>query len=80
VKDHHCVLSLLLRTYCSPADNKTWSEMFGISPATLRRTLVEAEIALLATLNSMREARIEWPSLDGQVRMALAVEAKEPIV
>jgi DDE superfamily endonuclease len=80
VKDHHCVLSLLLHTYCSPADNKTWSEMFGISPATLSRTLVKAEIALLATLNSMREARIEWPSLDDQVRMALAVEAKEPIV
>ena len=80
VKDHHCVLSLLLHTYCSPAENKTWSEMFGIAPSTLSRTLLKAEIALLATLNSMREARIEWPSLDDQVRMALAVEAKEPIV
>jgi hypothetical protein len=80
VKDHHCVLSLLLHTYCSPVDNKTWSEMFGIAPATLSRTLVKAEIALLTTLNSMREARIEWPSLDDQVRMALAVEAKEYVV
>ena len=80
VKDHHCVLSLLLHTYCSPAENKTWSEMFGIAPSTLSRTLLKAKIALLATLISMREARIEWPSLDDQVRMALAVEAKEPIV
>lgn len=80
VKDHHCVLSLLLHTYCSPAENKTWSEMFGIVPSTLSRTLLKAEIALLATLNTMREARVEWPSLDDQVRMALAVEAKEPII
>lgn len=80
VKDHHCVLSLLLHTYCSPAENKTWSEMFGISPATLSRTLVKAENALLSTLNSMPEARVEWPSLNDQIRMGLAVEAKEPLI
>jgi hypothetical protein len=26
VKDHHCVLSLLPHSYCSPAEKKTWSE------------------------------------------------------
>ena len=80
VKDHHCVLSLLLHTYCSPAENKTWSEMFGISPGTLCRTLIKAEIALLSALNSMPEARVEWPSLNDQIRMGLAVELKEPLI
>ena len=80
VKDHHCILSLLLHSYCSPAENKTWSEMFGISPGTLIRTLVKAEIALLSTLNSMTEARVEWPSLNDQIRMGSAVEAKEPLI
>ena len=70
VKDHHCVLSLLLHTYCSPAENKTWSEMFGISPGTLSRTLVKAELALLATLNHLPKAKIEWPSLNDQIRKA----------
>ena len=80
VKDHHCILSLLLHSYCSPSENKTWSEMFGISPGTLIRTLVKAENALLSTLNSMTEARVEWPSSNDQIRMGFAVEAKEPLI
>ena len=80
MKDHQCVLSLLLHTYCAPAENKTWSEMFGISPGTLSRTLLKAEIALLSALNSMPEAKVEWPSLNDQIRMGLAVELKEPLI
>ena len=80
VRDHHCILSLLLHTYCSTAESKTWSEMFGIAPSTLRRTLLKAEIALLETLNSLPLARVEWPSIEYQIRMALLVETKEPLV
>lgn len=76
VRDHHCVLSLLLHSYCSPADRKTWSEMFGVAPSTLSRTLIKAEIALLATLNATKEADICWPSREDQIRMASLVERK----
>ena len=76
VRDHHCVLSLLLHSYCSPADRKTWSEMFGLAPSTLSRTLIKAEIALLQTLNVTKEADISWPSKEDQMRMALLVEKK----
>ena len=76
IKDHHCVLSLLLHSYCSPAEKKTWSEMFGITPSTLSRTIIKAENALLLALNSMKEADITWPSKEDQVRMAILVEQK----
>ena len=76
VRDHHCALSLLLHSYCSPAERKTWSEMFGIAPSTLSRTLIKAEIALLKTLNCSKEADICWPSKEDQIRMALLVEKK----
>jgi hypothetical protein len=66
MKDHHCVLALLLHSYCSPAENKTWCEMFGVTPSTLSRILVKAEIALDKTLNSLKEARICWPTLEEQ--------------
>jgi hypothetical protein len=46
VKDHHCVLALILHPYCNPAERKIWSEMFGIAPTTLDRTLLKAEEAL----------------------------------
>ena len=74
VKDHHCILSMLLHSYCSPADKKTWSEMFGVSPSTLSRTLLKAEVALLHALNATKEADVVWPSKDDQIRMALLVE------
>ena len=76
VKDHHCVLSLLLHSYCSPAEKKTWSEMFGIAPSTLSRTLIKAEKALLLALNATKEADVVWPTKADQVRMALLVEKK----
>lgn len=76
VRDHHCVLSLLLHSYCSPADRKTWSEMFGITPSTLSRTIIKAEIALWETLNYVKEADIRWPSKNDQIRMSLLVERK----
>lgn len=80
VRDYHCVLSLLLHRYCSPAENKTWSEMFGITPSTLIRTLAKGEAALLRTLNKLPEARVEWPSKAEQIDMALKVQAIEPII
>ena len=73
VKHNHCVLSLLLHSYCSPAEKKTWSEMFGIAPSTLSRTLIKAEKALLLALNA---TDVTWPSKADQVRMALLVEKK----
>lgn len=76
VKHHHCVLGLLLHTYCCPSEHKTWSEMFGIAPSTLSRTLIKAEIALQLTLESIEEAKISWPSKNDQVRMALLIEKK----
>lgn len=76
VRDHHCVLSLLLHSYCSPADRKTWCELFGVAPSTLSRTLIKAEMALLETLNASKEADISWPSKEDQVRMASMVERK----
>ena len=80
VKDHHCVLSLFLHSYCNPAEKKTWSEMFAITPSTLSRTLIKAEKALLLALNATKEADVTWPSKADQVRMALLVENKEPLL
>lgn len=80
VKDHHFVLSLLLHSYCSPAEKKIWSEMFAITPSTLSRTLIKAEKALLLALNATKEADVTWPSKADQVRMALLVENKDPLV
>ena len=65
-----------MHSYCGPADRKTWSEMFGVAPSTLSRTLIKAEIALLEALNASKEADISWPSKDDQIRMALMVERK----
>jgi hypothetical protein len=76
VKDHHCVISLLLHSYFSPAEKKTWSEMFGIAPLTLSRTLIKAEKALLLALSVTKEADVVWPSKADQIRMALLVEKK----
>lgn len=80
VRDYHCVLSILLHSYCSPAHDKTWSELFGVAPSTLSRTLQKAEIALEKALCKMREARIVWPTLVEQVVMADKVQAKEPLL
>ena len=81
VVDKHCALALLLHTYTSPAEHKTWCEMFGIVPSTLsRRTLEKAEIALDETLKNLPEAVIEYPSLEEQVRLANLVQEKEPFV
>jgi hypothetical protein len=80
VKDHYCILGLLFHTYCSPDERKTWSEMFGIAPTTLHRTSLEAEEALLLTLNFLPEAIIEWPSHELQVELAKKVQRKEPLI
>lgn len=80
VQDHHCVLGLLLHTYCSPAERKTWSEMFGIAPTTLDRTLLKAEESLILALHSLPEAIIEWPSHELQIYLARKVQMKEPLV
>ena len=50
--------------------------MFGIAPSTLSRTLINAEKALLLTLNATKEADVVWPTKADQVRMALLVEKK----
>ena len=76
VRDHHCVLFLLLHSYCSPVDRKTWSEVFGVALSTLSRTLIKAEIALLEALNASKKADISWPSKDDQIQMALMVVRK----
>jgi hypothetical protein len=30
MRDKHCILALLLHTYCSAGERVTWSEMFGV--------------------------------------------------
>jgi hypothetical protein len=80
VKDHYCILGLLFHTYCSPDERKTWSEMFGIAPTTLDRTLLKAEEALLLTLEFLPEVVIEWPSHQLQIELALKVQRKEPLI
>lgn len=80
VSDHHCVLALLLHTYTSPAERKTWCELYGVTPSSIARLLNDAEIALKSTLDSMYEARIVWPSKDEQYEMALKVQKKENVV
>ena len=77
VVDKHCALALLLHTYNSPAEHKTWCEMFGIVPSTLSRTLEKAEVALQKTLKNLPEAVIEWPSREEQVRLASLVQARK---
>ena len=80
VRDIHCVLAILLHSYCSPADRKTWSEFFGVHKSTLSRLLNQAENSMLITLQNLRDARIEWPSLEDQRRMAALVNRKEPLI
>jgi hypothetical protein len=80
MQDKHCVLGLLLHRFTSQAENKTWSELFGVAPSTLSRIFERAENALLLSLNNMSEARIAWPTLTEQVDMALKVERKEEII
>jgi hypothetical protein len=80
IKDHHCVLGLLLHTYCGTAERKTWSEMFAVVPATLARTLEKAEAALERTLQNLHEARVEWPSKDEQFALGKLVEAKDELI
>jgi hypothetical protein len=60
--------------YCSPAEKKTWSKMFGIAPSTLSRTLIKAENALLLALSVTKEADVVWPSKADQIRIAQFVE------
>ena len=63
VRDTHCVLAALLHSFCSPADQKTWCEMFGIAPSTWSRMIIKAEISLLAALKSLPQAKICWPPM-----------------
>ena len=80
VKDKHCVLGLLLHTYCSPADGKTWCELFGLPPATLYRYLDNAEAALDLALQQLDLAQISWPTFTEQRESAKLVRAKDKLI
>jgi hypothetical protein len=80
VKDHHCVLGLLLHVYRSSGERMIFTEMFGISPTTLDRTLLKGEEALLKALDYLPEAVIEWPSHELQVELARKAQRKEPLI
>ena len=80
IKDKHCVLALLRQYYSAPAEQKTWSELFGLAPSTISRYIRKAEVSLHACLLTLHDARIEWPSLDEQRSLAEKVENKNPLV
>lgn len=80
VRDKHCVLAIVLHFYCSPAEGKTWQELFGITPSTLSRLLDKAEQALFTSLRRMANASIRWPTIAEQMDMAAKVNAKAPLL
>lgn len=59
---------------------KTLCEVFAVPPTTLQRTLARAELALQAALRGFYPARIGWPSLEHQRRMATWVQKREPLL
>ncbi|ETP23156.1 hypothetical protein F441_03681 [Phytophthora nicotianae CJ01A1] len=78
--EHHQVLGLLLHYYEGSMGVKTICEIFAVPPTTLQRTLMKAEHALEAALRGFYPARISWPSLGHQRRMAAWVHAREPLL
>jgi hypothetical protein len=80
VRDHHCILAILLHGFCSAAESKTWHEMFGIAPATFSRLWHKGCLALMNALNALPEAAISWPTIDEQIALAAMVERKEPLI
>ncbi|KAE8992639.1 hypothetical protein PR003_g5872 [Phytophthora rubi] len=59
---------------------KSLCEIFAVPPTTLHRTVAQAELALQAALRGLYPARIGWPSLEHQHRMAAWVEIREPLL
>ena len=80
VRDHHCVLAVLLHSFCSEAESKTWQEMFGVAPSTISRLFQRGWESLQQALNNLPEASIKWPTHEEQHYMAALVEKKEPLM
>ena len=80
VRDFHCVLAIILHSFCSPAESKTWQEFFGVVPSTLSRLIIAGRKALEKSLDNLPEAAIRWPSLQEQITMALKVQRKESVI
>jgi hypothetical protein len=78
--DKKSVLAMILHFYCSETEYKTLCEIFSVPPATLSRTLQQAEKALLKCLNLIPEAVIKWPSKEEQILFASWVEQKYPLL
>ena len=74
------VLALLLQFYTAPLEKKTMCQLYAIPPTTLGRYLLLAEIALLAALYELPEARVQWPTLDEQREWGLLVAQKSHLV
>lgn len=76
----HSVLACLLYFYTAAVENKTLSEIFGVPPSTLSRTLVKAKLALDGALAELQNAQIRNPSKRKQRMWAMAAEEREPLV
>jgi hypothetical protein len=71
---------MVLHFYTNVTRQKTLCRAFGVSPATLSRTLTEAEYALAETLKCVSLARIGWPSKEEQALWAQWIKDKEPLI
>ena len=78
--DKHAILGLLLVHYSDQMGQKSLCQMFGIPPATVSRTLMRAEIALLEVLKLEPDARISWPSIEEQELWAEKINALFPLL
>ncbi|OWZ01523.1 hypothetical protein PHMEG_00027068 [Phytophthora megakarya] len=74
------VLACLLHFYTAAVEQKTLCELFGVPPATLSRTMQDAEKALQAALRDIPEATVEWPSKEMQAEWADQVTQKENLL
>ena len=70
---HRDVLGLTLHYIHSPANDFTLSLSFGITTATCNSMRRLGSASLLATLKSLPEARVEWPSIEQQKSWASVI-------
>ena len=80
VRDFHCVLAIILHSFCSPSECKTWQEFFGVAPSTLARLIISGRNALEKALDNLPEAAIKWPTIQEQIDMAQKVQRKESLI
>lgn len=73
-------LAVVLRFFVEPCTWKALAQIHGLPRSTLNRTLLKAEVALLAAVRELPEACIRWPTLEEQILWAQLVKLKESAV